>query len=57
MNMKHELVADIPLIIGFCKQINLLSIIDKLFSNPRKSKRVIKWSACSWLDSSHVNQK
>lgn len=31
MNTKHELVADIPLIIGFCKQINLQSIIDKLF--------------------------
>ena len=31
MNMKHELVVDIPLIIGFCKKINLLSIIDKLF--------------------------
>ena len=31
MNTKHELVADIPLIIGFCKQINLLSTIDKLF--------------------------
>ena len=31
MNMKHESVADIPLIVGFCKQINLQTIIDKLF--------------------------
>ena len=29
MNLKHELIADIPLIIEFCKKLNLQFIIDK----------------------------
>lgn len=29
MNIKHELIADIPLIIEFCKRLNLQFIIDK----------------------------
>ena len=28
MNVKHELVADIPLIIEFCKRLILSSILD-----------------------------
>jgi transposase len=31
MNMKHESIADIPLIIEFCKQINLPTLLDNLF--------------------------
>lgn len=32
MNMHHELLSDIPLIIGFSKKINLTSVLDKALS-------------------------
>lgn len=38
MNVKHESIADIPLIIEFCKRLNLQHIIDKHLQTHKNQK-------------------
>ena len=38
MNIKHELIADIPLSIEFCKRLNLQSLVDRHLNNHGNQK-------------------
>ena len=59
MTIKHESLGDIPLIIGFCKQIKLSSMIDKLFVSHGNQKGLsngqltLGWIAHILTESNH----